>query len=527
MLLRLTQIRLFLHEEEPLLKEKAADYLKIEPEEILSLEIVRKSLDSRQKNKINYVYTLKIELADDADLNIDANDVHVKIIEESEALQFSKLKFEKRPVIVGMGPAGLFAALRLTEYGLKPLILERGKKIKERVKDVERFWKERVLNAESNVQFGEGGAGTFSDGKLTTRVDDSRISYILQSFVDAGAESKILYEAKPHIGTDRLRSVVIALRKLLLERGCEVRFNARVTGFNQHKGKIESIIVNDGEEISSDHFILAIGHSARDTYETLHQCGVEVASKSFAIGVRVEHPQSMIDKIQYGDCAGHPKLPAAEYVVTHNLKDKGRSAYSFCMCPGGLVVNASSEPGRLVINGMSLSGRGSGYANSALIVTVTPEDFGEGPLASIAFQRRWEEAAFKSGGNNYNAPAQNLMSFIGEGKVLPLNSSSYLPALTDADLGQCLPHYVINTLRSAIPVFGRKMKGFISKEATLIGVETRTSAPVRITRGLDFQSISVASLYPCGEGAGYAGGIMSSALDGIKVADEIAGSLKR
>jgi len=525
MLLRVTEIRILLHEDETVLKERSARYLAIPPEKIIGIEIVRKSLDSRQKNRINFVYTLNIELADDASGSIDTNDSRIKIIKQLEPFRFPGLKTEKRPLIVGTGPAGLFAALRLTEYGLKPLLIERGREIKERVKDVERFWKERKLDPASNVQFGEGGAGTFSDGKLTTRVDDRRISFILQSFVDAGADPNILFEAKPHIGTDRLRSVVTNIRKLLVERGCEVRFSSRLTGLAIHNGDLESVIINNEDEVKTDHLVLAIGHSARDTYEILHRAGVDMAPKSFAMGLRVEHPQDMIDRIQYGQSAGHPKLPAAEYVLTHNLKESGRSAYSFCMCPGGLVIAASSEPGLLVVNGMSLSGRDSGFANSAIIATVTPRDFRDGPLSGIEFQRRWEKAAFECGGMNYNAPAQNMMEFLEPGKSFSLNRSSYLPALGRADLAGCLPEEVTDTLRKSIPVFGRKMKGFVSKEATLIGVETRTSAPVRILRDAGFQSLNCKGLYPCGEGAGYSGGIISSALDGIKVADAIAEKL--
>lgn len=529
MLLRLTEICLSLDEEESLLAEKCAGRLGIVPEQIVSLKIVRKSLDARKKSSIHFVYTLNLEVDKVAALSIDTEVNYVKVLESELEERFSKLKSKIRPVIVGSGPAGLFAALRLTEYGLSPIILERGRPVAERVRDVEDFWRERRLDSESNVQFGEGGAGTFSDGKLTTRVDDPRVAYIMQSFVDAGADGEIKYLAKPHIGTDRLRSVVVNLRKLLIERGCEVRFGAKLSGVAISGGKVRSVSVNDGEELDTDRLILAIGHSARDTYGMLDLAGVEMQAKPFAIGLRVEHPQCIVDAIQYGASCSNAKLPPSEYVLKHNMKERGRSAYSFCMCPGGMVVNASSEPGRLVVNGMSLSRRDSPYANSALVVTVRPEDFGAGsicgPLGGIEFQRKWEEAAFKAGGGNYSAPAQNLNGFLNLGKEYPLNESSFLPSLEAADLKDCLPPFVIDSLSEAIPVFGRKMKGFLSREATLIGVETRTSAPVRIARGPDFQSISSKGIYPCGEGAGYAGGIISSALDGIKVADAIAGEL--
>ncbi len=517
MLLKLTQITLTLDDDEARLPEKVSERLGIPAGKIKNIRIARKSLDARKKENIHFVYTLTVEI--DAHSGVFQRR-DVKVIEEEASLPFPKLRSELRPVIIGSGPAGLFAALRFTEYGLKPLILERGRPIAERVKDVERFWHERVLDPESNVQFGEGGAGTFSDGKLTTRVNDPRISYILESFVEAGADPEILYLAKPHIGTDRLRSIVVNLRKLLIERGCEVRFGAKATRFTLHGGKVESVTVNDGEEIRTDRLVLAIGHSARDTYERLHEAGVAMEAKSFAIGLRVEHPQALIDGIQYGRFSGHGRLPAAEYVLTHNMKEKGRSAYSFCMCPGGVVVNASSEPEGLVVNGMSMSKQDSGYANSALIVTVGPGDFGEGPLGGVEFQRHWERAAFKNGGGDYSAPAENFLSFLEPGVSYPLTETTFLPGLKAARLSNCLPGVVIETLREAMPVFGRKMRGFLSSEATLIGVETRTSSPLRIVRGKDLQSVNTSGLYPCGEGAGYAGGIISSALDGIKVADE-------
>lgn len=520
--LRVTEIRLYLDEEESLLKSRAAQRLNIDRNDIRSLTIVRKGLDSRQKDKINFVYTLNVEIDDLVAEKIDLNLPQVKRLEREEPFRFPKLSLPKNPVIVGTGPAGLFAALRMTEYGLQPLILERGKEIKERVKDVECFWKEGKLDPESNVQFGEGGAGTFSDGKLTTRVDDPRISYILEAFVKAGGDPEIRYLAKPHIGTDRLRRIVVNIRQLLIDRGCQVRFGAKVTGIGISKNRLASLFVNDSEEIRTDRLILAIGHSARDTYKFLSEAGVEMTSKAFAIGLRAEHPQPLIDKIQFGKCVGHASLGPAEYVITHNMKERGRSAYSFCMCPGGMVINASSEPSRLVVNGMSYSGRDTGYANSALIVNVTPEDFGRHALAGVEFQGRWEELAFIHGGCNYNAPAQNLMEFVECGKDYDLNRSSFLPALKHTDLSLCLPHYVTDALREALPAFERKMRGFLSRESTLIGIETRTSAPVRMLRGSNMQSVSVTGIYPCGEGAGYAGGIMSSALDGIRVADSIA-----
>lgn len=526
--LRLTEIHLPLSEDESILRDKAAAVLEVPKEKILRLRIIKKSLDARKKDRIVFVYSLEVEIEDESTFFERLKDPKIKIVEKERPSFFPRLKTELRPVVVGMGPAGLFAALRLAEYGITSLILERGKEVDKRVKDVERFWAERVLDPESNVQFGEGGAGTFSDGKLTTRLDDPRISYILRAMAEAGAREEILYLARPHIGTDRLRAVVVNLRKRLISLGCEVRFESKVTGFNIENGKIESVVVNDREEIKADILILAVGNSARDTYKALHDRGVSLERKPFAIGVRVEHPQKLIDKIQYGKSAGHPKLPPSEYLLTHNMPERGRSAYSFCMCPGGAVVASSSEPGRLVVNGMSMSKRDSPYANSALVVTVKPGDFdefGEGPLAGIGFQRRWEEAAFKVAGGNYNAPAQSVADFMESRGTVSLGHSSYRPDLTPSDMKDCLPAYVIDTLRLSIPQFDRKMRGFVSKEAILIGVETRTSAPVRITRNESLQSINTKGLYPCGEGAGYAGGIVSSALDGIKVADAIANVL--
>jgi uncharacterized FAD-dependent dehydrogenase len=523
--LRLTDIHIYLSEDESALHAKAAAILKIPKDKILNLQIVKKSLDARKKDRISFVYTVDVEIEGEVEA-VREPSIQIRMIEKDKPASFSKLRTEIRPVIVGTGPAGLFAALRLAEHGIKSFILERGKEVDRRVKDVEKFWAERALDPESNVQFGEGGAGTFSDGKLTTRVDDPRISYILKAMVNAGAKEEILYQSRPHIGTDRLRGVVINLRKRLISLGCEVCFESKVTGFNAHDGKIESIVINKGREIQTDLLILATGNSARDTYEALSKAGVILENKPFAIGFRVEHPQILIDGIQYGKTAGHPKLPPAEYILTHNMPHMGRSAYSFCMCPGGSVIAASSEPGRLVVNGMSLSKRDTRYANSALVVTVRPEDFevfGKGPLAGIEFQRRFEGAAFEAGGGNYNAPAQGLIDFLYSKKEASLNSSSYRPALASANLEECMPDYVITALREAIPQFERKMRGFISKEATLIGVETRTSAPVRITRDINLQSVNTKGLYPCGEGAGYAGGIVSSALDGIRVADAVIG----
>jgi uncharacterized FAD-dependent dehydrogenase len=422
-------------------------------------------------------------------------------------------------VVVGTGPAGLFAAWKLTQSGVPPLILERGREVPSRVKDVNRFWESGTLNGESNVQFGEGGAGTFSDGKLYTRINDPRISEILEVWVRFGAPPEILYLQRPHIGTDRLRQVVPAMRQFLQEQGAEFRFQAKVTGLKIAKGRLEGMIVNEKEEVEGPVVFLALGHSARDTYRMLHQAGVALEPKPLAIGLRIEHPQKLIDRSQYGPSAGHPRLVPAEYQLTYRTS-KDRAVYSFCMCPGGSVIGTSSEKGTVVTNGMSYLRRNSSWANSALVVNAGKEDFGkEDALAGIEFQRRWEEKAFHLGGGDFRAPAQSVPDFLkGKDPVSP-RKTSFKPGITPAPLDECLPGFVVESLRESIPYFDRKMHGFSSEEALLIGVETRTSAPIRILRGDDSQSINVHGLFPIGEGSGYSGGIISSALDGMKAAE--------
>jgi uncharacterized FAD-dependent dehydrogenase len=427
-------------------------------------------------------------------------------------------------MIVGMGPAGIFAGLRLAEYGLTPTILERGNPVSERVKDITSFWQKGVLNPESNVQFGEGGAGTFSDGKLTTRVRDLNSGYVLGKLVQFGAPREILYLAKPHIGTDRLRRVIVNIRRHLEDCGLVIRFQEKLTDMITTGDRLRSVVINDYSEELCDILLLAPGNSARDTYSMLERRGIRLEPKPFAVGVRVEHPQELINRIQYG-LPGHPQLPAADYALTWNDSRTGRSAYSFCMCPGGVVIAAASEQGGVVTNGMSDYHRNSPCANSALVVTVGKDDFpGDSPLAGVEFQRTLEREAFIAGGSDYRAPAQNLMAFLGEKGTYRI-TSTYRPGVVEADLTLLFPDYVADTLRKGIRSFDRKMRGFITAEATLTGVETRTSAPVRIIRGEDLQSPVLRGLYPVGEGAGYAGGIMSSALDGIRAADAIAGSL--
>lgn len=513
-------------EDEDLLLERLLTRFSLDRAEITSWRIVRKGIDARKKPRIKFVYTIEFSLVDESGFRVKhGSDPDLDVAMELEEPHFPKLCAAQRIVIAGSGPAGLFAALRLSEYGLTPAILERGRPIADRVRDVQSFWSRGELDVESNVQFGEGGAGTFSDGKLTTRVKDRNIGYVLSKLVRFGAPSEILYLAKPHIGTDRLREVVTNIRLHLESAGVAIRFREKLTDIVTNGDSVRGVVVNGQVEHPCDLLIVAPGHSARDTYKMLHDRGIALAQKPFSIGVRVEHPQHVINRIQYGH-SFPPGLPPAEYALAYNNPLTGRSAYSFCMCPGGVVVAGASEEGGVVTNGMSNHLRNSPYANSALVVSVGRGDFvGESPLAGIEFQRLWERKAFAAGGENYSAPAQNLLAFLGDKGVQHV-SSTYRPGVREADLSSVLPDFVTETLREGIRSFDRKMRGFVTAEATLTGVETRTSAPVRIVRGDDFQSVSLQGLYPAGEGAGYAGGIMSAALDGIRVADAIAAGLK-
>lgn len=523
-MLRITNIKLSLEEDEGLLKEKVAKKLRIPVEDIFSYSIFKKSIDARKKSDIHFVYTIDAEIKnEDRILKLFSNKGVSKV--QDVTYKYEKISSHgiKRPVIVGMGPAGLFAGLALARMGFNPIILERGKRVDERVTDVELFWKEGKLNTESNVQFGEGGAGTFSDGKLTTSVNNPRARVVLEEFVEAGAPKEILYSNKPHIGTDKLRDVVKNMRNTIISLGGEVRFNSKVTDFIIEGGHIAGVKVNDEEIIEADRVILALGHSARDTFEVLYNRGVNIIQKPFSIGVRIEHHQSLINKSQYGEFAGHKKLGAADYKLSAHF-DNRRSAYTFCMCPGGVVVAAASEGGMVVTNGMSYYARDMENANAALLVGVNPEDYGsDHPLAGVEFQRKWERLAFKLGGKNYKAPAQRVGDFLKDrpsesiGEVNPTYSSG----VTMTDLRECLPDYVTDTLKLAIIAFDKKIKGFANPDAIMTGVETRSSSPIRILRNESLQS-NIKGLYPIGEGAGYAGGIMSAALDGLKVAEEIS-----
>jgi uncharacterized FAD-dependent dehydrogenase len=526
MTIRISHISLTLAEGEPLLKQKAADALRIRPEAIQQCKIYRKSLDARRKNRIHFVYTLDLSLPLDQESSIlqtPPASIKVQAVfpRTSPPLGRVKKKWKDRPVVVGTGPAGLFAALKLAEGGCPPVVLERGKPIPQRVRDVENFWQKGILDEESNVQFGEGGAGTFSDGKIYSRIHDPRVNSILETFCRYGAPAEILYDQKPHIGTDRLRRLVSTMRRSLQSRGVTFRFQTQMTGLCISGGSLRSLILQDGEEVPTEILLLAPGHSARDTYRMLHQAGVALEAKPFAVGLRVEHTQARIDRIQYGPAAGHPRLPPADYRLTYR-SSQDRAVYSFCMCPGGMVIGASSEAGRLVINGMSYFRRNSLFANSAIVVSVGPEDFGEdGPLAGMKYQEQWEEKAFHLGGGAFKAPAQSLMEFLERRSPARIRETSYRPGITPVRIEGCLPPAVAENLREAFPCLNRKMPGFSSREAMLIGVETRTSAPLRILRDENFQSVNVRGLYPCGEGSGYAGGIVSSALDGMKAAEAI------
>ncbi|MDO9585779.1 MAG: FAD-binding protein, partial [Syntrophales bacterium] len=434
---------------------------------------------------------------------------------------------KRKVVVVGSGPAGLFAALTLAEKGIPVLLLERGKPISERCRDVQNFWERGELDGESNVHFGEGGAGAFSDGKLTSRAKNPNMRFIKETLVELGAQSDILIDAKPHIGTDRLRNVAVNFREKLRSLGCEIRFGAKVSDFLIRAGRVAGIVVNGEEEVGAGCLIMAAGQNAGDTYAKLHEGGVQLAPKPFAMGLRVEHPQELINEIQYGKWRRHPALPPPDYFLTAKASHPPRSVYTFCMCPGGRIIGCSSSPGGIVTNGMSGSLRDGFYANSAVVVNVTIDDFSgtpQEPLKGLAFRRYWEEKAFSLGGGNYCAPAERLTDFLQDRENDRPVSTSFLPGIKAAPLRETLPPFVTEALKVGLRQFGTKMPGFVGEEAVLVGVETRTSSPVRILRDANGQSVNTAGLYPCGEGAGYAGGIISSALDGIRAAENVIAS---
>ena len=523
-MIRIQNIPLPIGGGEEQLRKRAARLLGLNPGQLRSLTLARQSIDARKKSDVHYVCTVHVEVDNEARIMARCRDKNVSLhTEQPYAFPPVRRTSPLPPVVVGMGPAGLFAALFLARNRVIPIVLERGRPVEERAADVERFWATGVLDTASNVQFGEGGAGTFSDGKLTTGTHDPRISTVFRALVEAGAPADILYQHKPHIGTDILRDVVRNVRRELLALGCDVRFGHRLAGLDVRDGALRAVAV-DGPggryDLPCDALVLSPGHSARDTFQMLLDAGVPMAPKPFAIGVRIEHAQAALSEAQFGPA--WERLPAADYKLACHLPT-GRSAFTFCVCPGGQVV-AAAEEGRLVTNGMSCRARDGANINGGFLVGVSPADFGsEHPLAGVEFQRRWEAAAYTLGGGGFRAPAQTVADFLARrpstalGRITP----TYRPGVTPAELDRCLPGYVADTLRGALPLFDRKLRGFAAPEAVLTGVESRSSSPVRILRGEDFQS-PIRGLYPCGEGAGYAGGITSAAVDGIRVAEAIA-----
>ena len=532
-MLRLTELKLPLDHPADALRAAILQRLGIADDDLVGFSIFKRSYDARKKHALLLIYAVDVEVKNEAALlKKFRDDRHLAPTPDMD-YQFvghAPENLAERPLVVGFGPCGIFAALVLAQMGFKPIVLERGKAVRERTQDTWGLWRKHVLNPESNVQFGEGGAGTFSDGKLYSQIKDPKHlgRKVLTEFVKAGAPDEILYVSKPHIGTFRLVGMVEAMRHEIEALGGEIRFQQRVTDVLIEEGpdgkRIGGVTLASGETLASHHVVLALGHSARDTFEVLHKRGVYMEAKPFSIGFRIEHPQSLIDKARLGPSAGNPLLGAADYKLVHHAKN-GRSVYSFCMCPGGTVVAAASEPNCVVTNGMSQYSRNERNANAGIVVGITPEDFpGDDPLAGIELQRKLEARAFELGGGNYDAPAQLVGDFI-EGKPsthLGSVEPSYKPGVHLTDLASALPDYAIEAIREALPAFDKQIKGFAMKDAVLTGVETRTSSPLRITRGEDCQSVNVKGLYPAGEGAGYAGGILSAGVDGIKVAEAVA-----
>ena len=540
-MLRLNEVKLPLNHTEDQLPAAILARLDIPAAELLGFTIFKRSYDARKKSAIVLIYSLDIEVKDEAALLkrlkhdahlMPAPDTSYKFVAAGEQLQGHDQN--PRPVVIGTGPCGLFAALILAQMGLRPIILERGKEVRERTVDTFGFWRKRELNPESNVQFGEGGAGTFSDGKLYSQIKDPKHygRKVLTEFVKAGAPEEIIYVSKPHIGTFRLVKMVEQMRANIEAMGGEYRFESKVVDIAIEQieggGQVRGLTLESGEKIVTNHVVLAIGHSARDTFQMLYDRGVYIEAKPFSIGFRVEHPQSLIDACRFGPNAGHPILGAADYKLVHHASN-GRAVYSFCMCPGGTVVAAASEPGRVVTNGMSQYSRNERNANSAIVVSISPEvDYPGHPLAGVAFQRDLEEKAFHLGGGSYNAPGQLMGDFVAGrastdfGAVVP----SYKPGITLTDLAQILPEFAVTALREAFPAFDKQVRGYFKHDAVLTGLETRTSSPIRIKRRDDtLQSLNTRGLFPAGEGAGYAGGILSAGVDGIKVAEAVALSL--
>jgi uncharacterized FAD-dependent dehydrogenase len=526
-MLRITELKIPLAHPENL-KTSILERLGISVEQLITYNVFRQGFDARKRNAILLVYTVDVETSNEQEIiNRLADDSHISLT-PNNAYHFvtqAPKELAPRPVIIGTGPCGLFAGLILAQMGFRPIILERGKEVRERTKDTFGLWRKGVFNPESNVQFGEGGAGTFSDGKLHTQIKDPNHygRKVLTEFVKAGAPEEILTVSKPHIGTFKLVTVVEQIRATIESLGGEIRFQCRVDDIVLDKEQVRGVVLTSGETIPCEHLLLAVGHSARDTFKMLYDRGVYIEAKPFSIGFRIEHPQSLIDTCRFGSHAGHPLLGAADYKLVHHCSN-GRSVYSFCMCPGGTVVAATSEAGHVVTNGMSQYSRNERNANSGIVVGITPEDFPGSPLAGIDFQRKLEATAFKLGGETYAAPGQLVGDFLAERPSTQLGSvqPSYTPGVHLCDLSSALPDYAIKAIREALPAFDKKIKGFAMHDAVLTGIETRTSSPIRIKRNEFYQSMNIKGLYPAGEGAGYAGGILSAAVDGIKVAEALA-----
>lgn len=528
MFYKIDEIKTSIDDWQQLLMDAVCKKLRVRSEDIEELQPIKRSLDARKKPQLFFVHSIALSFKDDK--------LAMELVQRKKIMPYEfpvyhpsipgNKRWDKPMVIIGAGPAGLFAAYTLAEQGYCPLVLERGADMAKRVKDVERFWQEGILNPESNVSFGLGGAGTFSDGKLTSRSKDPRVHRVLELFIRHGADTKIAQVKNPHLGTDVIRAIVVRMKEEIERLGGTVRFGAKLTGINSSNGMLESVEINGTEKIEAEAMLLCTGHSARDTYEMLHNKGVYLEPKDFAVGLRVEHPQRLIDIKQLGADSSTLSIGAAEYKLTYKDRMSGRGVYSFCMCPGGSVVNASSEPGNLCVNGMSASNRDSGQANSAVVVGVKTEDLpGDGPFKGVNYQRKLEKKAFDLGGGEFVAPTQSIAEFVG-GKGSVDLKSSFLPTTKPADLRNIFDKETTAVLQRGLRHFDKQIPGFLA-EGLLIGVETRTSSPIRVTRNQDMQNLNVVNLYPVGEGAGYAGGIVSAAVDGIRAAEKIIENYRR